>query len=157
MWAGRGFGVILHRKSWFIFQFETGYRTIVQMKMGDFKIRMPLNILFGYVKTMVLGGDFALSRKKVFDRVVDPSMAMVHFVSTNVTSAGQQLMAETYSKQRLPQFQYFLSRRYRVIHYCRIAGTIRKEIGVGTPLFYFFDRGFGGKYFAVDSPIGEIL
>ena len=79
MWAGGGFGMVLHREKRFSFYPDSFYGIIIEVNMCHLDM---VGIFYRFrvnAKPMVLGGNLALSGNHVFYRMVQAPMAMVHF------------------------------------------------------------------------------
>jgi hypothetical protein len=72
-------------------------------------------------------------------------VAMVEFVGRQPNRAGEQLLAQTNTKQRFFFSQHFAYVVYGVIHGCGVARTVGKEVAVGVPGFDCFVGRFSGK------------
>lgn len=70
MWPRCCFGVVLHRKSFFVFNPNAFNAVIVEVHMRYLNLIIGLYGIRLYAKAMVLGSDFAFTRKQVFNRVI---------------------------------------------------------------------------------------
>lgn len=84
MRAGGRFGMVLHGKLRLAFNFNTLDGGIVQVNMGDLKMRCIPDCISVYGKAVVLCSDFAFAGGQVLHRVVQAPVAVVHFEGRDV-------------------------------------------------------------------------
>src|SRR5438046_673152 len=98
VWAGRGFGMILHgnyRQRAMAHAFDA---IVVEVDVGDFNFLWQCLSFDG--KAMIMRGDFHVAVAKIFDRLIAATMTEHQFESLATESSAQQLVPKTNSKSR---------------------------------------------------------
>jgi len=80
MGARGSFRMILHRKHRFGLMPDTFKRIIIQVDVGYFYCFTILYVFGTYFKSVILRGDLRLACDKVFDRMIEAAMSVVHFI-----------------------------------------------------------------------------
>ena len=89
MWSGCAFRVILYREGRFILYTDTFNRFIIKIDMGYFHVVRLFDSFRIYTESMVLCSYFAFAGHQVFNRVIEPPMAVVHFEGRDIIGQGQ--------------------------------------------------------------------
>src|SRR5258708_7855979 len=98
--------MVLHREGGFVLYPYAFYGTIIQVHMGYLHTGRFFYSLRVYTKAVVLCSDLCFARDQVFNRMVQPAVAVVHFKSRYVVGARQQLVAQAYAKKWFIGGQY---------------------------------------------------
>ena len=87
--AGGAFRVVLNREGGLALHLDAFNGTVVEIDVGDlYPIRLH-GCLAIYTEAVVLRGDLALASDQILDRMIEPTMAVVHLVSWQIIGACQ--------------------------------------------------------------------
>src|SRR5450631_2421857 len=98
MRAGSCFRMVLYGKSRTIFEADPFDRIIIQVEVSDLDIS---GILHGgriYPKSMILCRDLTFARNDILNRMIEPSVPMMHLERRDIIGQRQQLMSHAYSE-----------------------------------------------------------
>ena len=155
--ARRCFGVVLHRKEWFILYPYAFNGIIVEVQMGNLNIIGIMDCLRVHSKTMVLGSYFATARNYVFDRMIKPTVAMVHFKGWYAMGKCKQLMAKTNAKHWFVMCSKLLYSFNGIRHSGRVAGAIAYKKAIRLKIEQVLHGGFSRKYFGIHPTVNQVL
>ena len=130
MRAGAGLRVILYGESFFAFDTDTFDRLVIKVDVSYFHMIIVLYILRTYFKAVILRGDLRPPGDKVFDRMVETAMTVVHLICPHPRCQCQQLMAEAYTEERFIGSDYIFDSFDSIVHRFRIAGAIGDEVAI---------------------------
>ena len=83
MGSGARFGVVLHREAFLPLDPHAGQGLVVQVHMCHLDSSVSFHVFPIDDKAVILGGYFAFARQQVLDRVIDPSVTVVHLVGSH--------------------------------------------------------------------------
>ena len=93
-----GFRVVLHGESRTVFQPDAFDGVIIEVHVGDFRIRRIPHGNWIHAETVVLRSDLANAGDEVFNGMVESPVSMVHLEGGDTIREGKQLMTQTDSK-----------------------------------------------------------
>src|SRR5690606_37133687 len=96
--SGCAFRVILYGKSRFAFYFNAFYGTVIQIDVCNAEFVGSLCCFRINAKTMVLSCDLTFTGCQVFNRVIQSSVSMMHFISGYSVGHSQELMSQADTK-----------------------------------------------------------
>src|SRR6185437_7011797 len=106
--------------------------------MRNLYIRVISGCFCIYTKSMILCSDLAFTRNQIFNRMVQTSVAMMHFKGRDTISQRQQLLSETNSKKWFLRLKNLFYRVNGVLHWLRITWAIADKIAIGTEFLQLF-------------------
>jgi hypothetical protein len=121
VWAGRGFGMILHAENRKLFVAHSLDCAVIEIDVCDFDLFWQR---FGIdCKPMILRGDCHFARSQIFDRLISTAMAKFKFESPTPIGKAKHLMSQTNAKNRFTADQ--------AVH--ALVG-IRQSFGIARPI-----------------------
>ena len=83
--AWRRFGVVLHREGGLVFTPDAFNRVVVQVNVRQLDVGVIAEFVGTNGKTVILGRNFRTACNQILYRMVQPPVAIVHFISRYTT------------------------------------------------------------------------